>query len=323
MVPLLLTMLACNTASHETDPHITTVFASPSRITALSDAACTALLPEILNAATKNESSTGSMNGAEEVSYLVVYALSGDELAARDDLILPPVLNEKIDARSSHEYIWDYFKSIIPARDRSFVTEFSILSDGPNHILAGVSPTYNNPGKWTLKVDIADAGNPYALTYSLLHEYGHLLTLNASQVPPDRLVFYHPGDQAIYDHAVASCPRYFTGEGCSNSGSYMNEFFNRFWSSFYSEWDKTSNGQDALSGRSAFYRNHEDQFLTGYAATSPQEDIAESWAYFVLSPKPDATSIASQKILFFYEYPALVSLRQEILNRVCDSFPSS
>ena len=122
-----------------------------------------------------------------------------------------------------------------------------------------------------------------------------------------------------------SCPRYFTGEGCSNSGSYMNEFFNRYWSSFYTEWQKTDTQGQQIQRKLSydFYSVHADQFLTSYAATSPKEDIAESWAFFILSPKPEPTSIANQKILFFYEYPELVALRQEILDRLCASFPGS
>jgi hypothetical protein len=51
------------------------------------------------------------------------------------------------------------------------------------------------------------------------------------------------------------------------------------------------------------------------------EDIAESWAFFVLSPKPELKSIADEKILFFYEYPELVELRTQILNNICAEFP--
>jgi hypothetical protein len=66
-----------------------------------------------------------------------------------------------------------------------------------------------------------------------------------------------------------------------------------------------------------FYSIHADQFLTSYAATSPEEDVAESWAFFILAPRPEPTSIANQKILFFYDYPELVTLRQELRNRLC------
>jgi hypothetical protein len=72
-----------------------------------------------------------------------------------------------------------------------------------------------------------------------------------------------------------------------------------------------------------FYWLHANQFLTSYAAKNPEEDIAESWAFFILSSKPEPTSIANQKILFFYEYPELVTLRQEIRDRLCTTLSGS
>ena len=331
MLPLLLTTLACNAATqwasaHSSTTHLTTL--APSTTTVLSDAACTAILPDILSAATSNDSSGISSlffdHEAQTVNYLVVYNLNGEELGNRDDLIVPVDVDRQLDSRASHEHIWNYFKALIPAQDRSYVTEFSILSDGRNNILAGVSPKYDNPREWTLKADVVDADNSFSLVYSLLHEYGHLLTLNASQVPPNELIFFHPGNKAFYEQAVATCPQYFTGEGCSNPDSYINEFFNLFWRSSYADWQNIGDTPGHEAEKDLwfdFYKGHEDQFLTSYAATSPEEDIAESWVHFLLSPKPDSTSVANQKILIFYRYPELVVLRQEIINRLCSSLP--
>ena len=320
MVPLLLTTLACNAVTQWISPHSPTttdpIAQSPSPLSAESYAACLARFPDILAAGASGGTAGASslFPGSHQVRYLVVYDLDGNDLGKRDDLLIPDQLDNNIDSRAAHQQIWNYFTALIPPGYRNFVTEFSILSDGPNNILAGVSPTYDDPSQWTLKVDVVDASDPNSLTYSLLHEFGHLLTLNSLQVPPNDEVFFHPDDRALYDQAVASCPRYFTGEGCSNSGSYINEFYNRFWSSSYAEWQ--------ASQAENFFHQHPDQFLTYYAATSPQEDIAESWAYFILSPMPQPTSIASEKILFFYQYPELVTLRQEILTRLCTSFPT-
>lgn len=65
-----------------------------------------------------------------------------------------------------------------------------------------------------------------------------------------------------------------------------------------------------------FYENYEDQFVTGYAVTSPDEDIAEVWPYFILSPHPEGEEIWEKKILFFYQYPEQVKLRAEVLSRL-------
>ena len=48
----------------------------------------------------------------------------------------------------------------------------------------------------------------------------------------------------------------------------------------------------------AFYEKHSDQFVDDYATTDPSEDMAETFAYFVYSPKPAGYTIVYQKILF-------------------------
>ena len=173
-------------------------------------------------------------------------------------------------------------------------------------------------------MDVSDAGDPYDLSYTLLHEFGHFLTLQPDQVPPDSNVFYNPHDEVIYEQALATCPRYFTGEGCSNSGSYIDEFFNRYWRDMYTEWEQINaiRGQDSYRELlDDFYSKYQDRFLTRYASTSPEEDIAEAWSFFVLAPRPEPTTMANLKILFFYDYPELIALREQIQSRLCTSFP--
>ncbi|OKL35485.1 hypothetical protein [Domibacillus mangrovi] len=59
-----------------------------------------------------------------------------------------------------------------------------------------------------------------------------------------------------------------------------------------------------------------NEFTTDYAVSHPEEDIAESWTYFVFSKKPTGDWIVDQKILFFYEYPELIRLRSENLSNL-------
>jgi hypothetical protein len=120
-----------------------------------------------------------------------------------------------------------------------------------------------------------------------------------------------------------ACPQYFTGEGCSKPDSYINMFFERFWTDLYNEWleiDEEENERTRENKLNRFYETYQDQFLTDYAPTSPAEDIAEAFTFFILSPKPSLTSIASEKMLFFYEYPELVELRMQILKNICADF---
>ncbi len=54
------------------------------------------------------------------------------------------------------------------------------------------------------------------------------------------------------------------------------------------------------------------EFVTEYAVTNAQEDMIESFVYFVTTNKPTDTLKKSNKIRFFYEYPELVSLRSSL-----------
>jgi hypothetical protein len=131
-----------------------------------------------------------------------------------------------------------------------------------------------------------------------------MLTLNDGQIGDD----------------TSSCTNYMSMDGCSKSDSYINAFYNAFWADIYDEWSSTVSTKDGEVNEdqvSNFYDKYSDQFVTDYAPTGPEEDIAESWTYFVFGPKPAGDTIAEQKILFFYDYPELVQLRQEVLNGLC------
>ena len=332
---LLASTLACRAATSLIFPDTPTPVPSPSE-TALPDtpeptipvptstpefeAACPDLLDDIVDAALSESFYT---ERAEE-DYYVVYAIEDDKLASREDIVVTNRIDTEHDARATHEFIWNYFAAIVPPEERKYLTEFAVVSDGKGEILGAVSPTYDNPSLWTLEVDVLDADDTYSLSFTLMHEYGHLVTLNAAQVPPNRRVFFSPDDSDIYDQAVEACPQYFTGEGCSNPDSYINDFFSRFWQDFYTEWqeiDMIGAEAEYYDRLDDFYKTYQDQFLTDYSATSPAEDIAEAWSFFILSPKPELDSISNEKVLFFYEYPELVVLREKILTNICEVFP--
>jgi hypothetical protein len=104
----------------------------------------------------------------------------------------------------------------------------------------------------------------------------------------------------------------------------MQAFYTRFWLHINEDWEKVDAlqyGSEDLNpyyeGLYSFYKSHQDQFVDDYATTHPTEDIAESFAYFVFTPKPNGDSIKEQKIAFFYEYPELVQLRADILGGAC------
>ena len=331
-LPLLLSTLACRTATSlflpetVTSPAVSTPTLFPETVLlpatseAVQEASCPSALSAIMTAAV----TLGTSAEPQPESQLVTYTVTGEQISNPMFESAPAGLKGQQDDVATQQQVWNYFAALIPEEQRGMISHYSVLTDGKNNLLAAVAQTYRDPSQWVLEVDIADASDTANLTFTMIHEFGHLLTLNSNQVPPNMAVFDHPHDKNILDQQVAMCPNYFTGEGCSNSDSYINHYYQRFWSDIYDEWSQINqieDERDYYEKMSRFYFNHEDRFVSEYATSNPAEDIAESWAYFVLGPKPTGNTIADQKVLFFYEHPELVALRAQILNRLCTIFP--
>lgn len=240
---------------------------------------------------------------------IITYEVQGNKIINPEPGAVTADLRAYQDDAAAHERVWVLFANLIPANQRNYISKFALYTDGPDEVLAYVEPDPDDPSRWVLSIDIVDAQNADELIYTLVHEYAHILTLNETQVAFDNEIFTEPDDETLYEEAEASCPNYFPGEGCSLNDSYINVFFDTFWTDIYDEWLESDSESDE------FYLNHEDEFVTDYAATNPAEDIAESFMSFVLEPKPAGDTIAEEKVLFFYEYPELVELRAEIIGR--------
>lgn len=137
----------------------------------------------------------------------------------------------------------------------------------------------NDPNKFVLGLNIDELNNPDDLNHTIIHELAHILTLNVGQ----------------FTDNGGACPVLELDEGCTNANSYINQFNSQFW------------------------ENNADGFVSDYASTDIAEDIAESFAAFVLYNKPTGNSIADQKVNFFYNYPNLVQLRQEIRANIANA----
>ena len=246
----------------------------------------------------------------EDVNVLITYDLNNDRPV--DPVEGEPFSYEEDEILADtelHQAMWREFANLIPAEQRTYITRYGIFIDGVDNTMAYVEPNQEDPLTWKIVMDAVDAENKKEQQYTLIHEFGHVLTLNNQQVPFDKEAYY---DDYAFDEALQACSRFFTGEGCANSGSYINDFFNAFWQDIYDELPQDQD-PDAIY---EFYEQYQDQFVTDYAATNPGEDIAESWTHFVLNDRPSGGSIADQKVAFFYNYPELVTLRDQIRARL-------
>ncbi len=205
---------------------------------------------------------------------------------------------------------WNGASKVLPTDSlKKYVLAFRLYTDGPEGDLAGMSQI--NDFYWKLELDTADINfsrtdSAFVLEYhhTLIHEFGHLLTLNASQITPS--------DDEYQDDAKG----YLTSEGYAKPNSYLDLFIERFWpNSLLNEWDKVDlirNEKKRLNQLFQFYIKYANHFANDYAAESPEEDIAESWTYFVLNDKPKQDLIMKEKVRFFYDFPELLIIRNSI-----------
>jgi hypothetical protein len=250
---------------------------------------------------------------------LVTYAVSGDTLTVVDYPAVPGNLESYQQDTALHQEMWDFIVDVVPAEYRRAVVYFVVFTDGPGGTLGAVEQT-EDPDAWSLEIDARDAANFSDLATTLIHEVAHIFTLDTSQVATDYEVFNNPDDYYAYERGDAACDTYFMFEGCSYPNSYVNQFFERYWWNVYAEWLEINQEEDqvALENRLyEFYGQYADEFVSEYAVTSPEEDIAETFMYFVLAPQPAGETIAEEKILFFYEFPELVVLRDQMRLSLC------
>ena len=251
------------------------------------------------------------LGAPSDANVIITYDVDGDRIS--NPVEGEPQTDEEDDILAntqSHQQMWQQFANLIPESQRGDIVQYGIFTDGEENTMAYVEPNQEDPTRWNIVMDAVDAMNQKEQQYTLIHEYGHILTLNNRQVPFDAQAAV---DDAAYEEAANTCPRFFTGEGCANSNSYINAFFDEFWADIYDELPQDPEDYDAVD---AFYNQYQDRFVTDYAATNPGEDIAESWTHFVLNDKPTGDSIADQKVRFFYDYPELVTLREQIQARL-------
>ncbi len=190
--------------------------------------------------------------------------------------------------------LWTLFGRVA-SRDvvKQRIESFEVFDDSDNGTAAAVWASHTS-GKWHVSVNAAYQNDRKDLIHTMVHEYGHIATLNDTQVEQT---------------AGSACPRLSLPEGCSRDGSVVGEFERQFWAKYggiSTNWDRTD--QDAAT----LYAKHTDAFVSEYAATNPVEDLAETFATFVLSEKPAVTTEKDQKVLFLYNSALMTSERTRI-----------
>lgn len=208
----------------------------------------------------------------------------------------------------TYQQMWQYVKALIPPEDLKSIEMFIVDSDGKLDTIATIFTLSSDYSNAVLTCDIFDFFNNEVFKNSVIHEYGHLLTLNASQCDPVAQVEAAGHEPLIYNgKPYNSVPDYEKNGLRYSDASYITFFYNAFWTKFIGE-------RDLEKVDSKFKTKYikSGEFIDELAMKNVREDIAESFAYFVLNDPPQGTEIWKQKVMFFYQFPQLLEKRTYI-----------
>ena len=243
-----------------------------------------------------------------------------EEPEEEDAADVPPLSEPR---RAVHRDIWERTRQIIPDQYEQYIKRFVIDSDGFGGTAAYVEPAEGEDAldfsSWTLSMDDVDSIDHMGhfldeeLDVTLIHEFAHILSFNDSQADPaDYEDLDDPGWIDTWDFSR----QYRTSDAVLREDSYLNRFFLEFWRA-----DQMQGWFDLDAAVSEEYWNafteinvrYHTDFVSDYAMTNPDEDFAESFLTFVTESEiPRGDFISHRKVRFFYDFPELVEIRNEI-----------
>jgi len=239
---------------------------------------------------------------------LTLYKVEGENIVKQKDFnVTGNALTLQKDIQK-HQEIWELTKKIIPLEYRSKMSEFMIYFGDDSDVLGYVVNRSEDLSKWQMgiAVDYAYDGGKFntkgELAYTLIHEFGHIITLDKTQI-----------DSSIEQ---LFCSNYSPKEGCSKLDSNINKLYKNHWADIWDEFQNIRTEQETQE----FYTTYQKRFVTQYASTNPEEDIAEVFATFTTRAEGvNGTSIAEQKIKIMYDDNEMVKLRNYIRGNISKS----
>lgn len=189
--------------------------------------------------------------------------------------------------------VWDEFTRVVtPEFAAATIVQYHVGDNPDSEVLAYVYRDAD-PQLWVFAANLAYADDPDLLLSTLVHEYAHILSLGADDT----------------DTTAAWCRTVETNEGCLLPDAALTSFQERFWSGYENAPDPDNDDADRAW---EFFQDHEDDFVTDYAATNVAEDFAESFMTYVLEEPSDAGTVIGEKLRFFDDQPEYAAARERI-----------
>jgi hypothetical protein len=225
---------------------------------------------------------SGRNGGAARTTEQVTYADQNLELTA-SALVVDGALLDAAGAPPSVRHDWALVQTVLPDAALREVRQINIVTDGVNGTLAMVHRSTRDGNGWILSIDSAESDR--VLESTLVHEFGHMLTLRREDLAG-------PG-------TTDPCPGVAIAIGCARAGSALADWATAFW-----------------PGVAEPAHDDPRAFVSTYAATSVHEDLAESFLAYVLGTEARPSPAIDRKLAFFAARPEFVAARAAVRTKM-------
>ncbi len=219
---------------------------------------------------------------SDEGNVVVIYRVENGELGEVC----------KGDPNSDLVATWEQLATVSPTSELQAISALAGFDSETSDTAAFTAPLYDYNEEFVVAVNLAQATDDADESrLTMVHELTHVFSLEQ--------------DQIDFDADPDTCVTFYNGSGCFLDDSYVVAWINEFWTQAQLD-DLPGDGsidEDGGDDRCSI----DSSFLGGYAASHPEEDLAESFAAYVFSIEVDEG--VAEKMSFFDRYPELAEFR--------------
>jgi hypothetical protein len=191
---------------------------------------------------------------------------------------------------------WQELTSIVPTDDLADLGVFAGYDEPDSDVLAFATLLGTGNDRFGIVVNLPLAvDDPEQMRLTLAHEVSHVFT----QTP----------DQLDIDVAAEDCPTLHNGNGCFLPDALVLQWIDQFWTpeQLASIPDPSQGDEPGAEARCIA----DPGFLGVYAASSPEEDLAESFSAYVFGL--DVPAAVQPRLDFFAQRPEFQAYRDQAL----------
>ncbi len=190
------------------------------------------------------------------------------------------------------EEAWEGLATVTPVDELEPVRLLSGYDGGGDTLAFTAFADSRSVDVFLVAVDLLSAEDyPEETQLTMVHELAHVFT----QMP----------DQLDVNADPERCDTFWNGVGCFYGDSYMGQWIEGFWT----EDELFAQPEDGTADEPLGEERCEVDpgYLGSYAASSPEEDFAETFSAFVFDL--DVSSGVEPKMVWFEQFPELVAFR--------------